>query len=762
LPVGSEGQSSPSSGPIKALALALGFTTLALGGLSWNALTSIKQVEDMKRRDLRIDSLRGQIVHLDEVLTMSARMAAATGDPRWEARYRVFDPQLGRAIEDALSLAPETGSTDAVARTQAANTELVRMENKAFELVRQKRLEEARATLFSEEYDRLKAVYADGMRALEAALEHAVQRAMEAEVRRLRFVLIISAAILPVLFGSWVIALRTMNRWKAMLARNQDRMSAQAAELAQLNADLERRVVERTAELERSREESLRSQERFRRLFESNTIGIVVSNPTGKALEANDAYLGMFGYTREELDAGKLSWDQMTPLEYRDRDRLALEELRQTGAAAPWEKEMLRKDGSRVPILIGVAVLHESEASRIAYIVDLSTRRQLEAQFRQAQKMEVVGQLAGGVAHDFNNLLTVIIGNGELVLGQLPSGHLAREELLEVLKAGERAAVLTRQLLAFSRKQILAPVVLDLNKVVSHLQKMLERLIGEQIELSTVLEPRLACIRADPGQLEQSIVNLVVNARDAIPGSGRITIETKVVELTKEYAQEKGYVTPGPHVRLMVSDTGTGMDAETRSRVFEPFFTTKEHGKGTGLGLSMVYGIVKQSGGSIEVESEPGQGTSVQIYFPVTAEKALELSPGRPSKSIHGTETILLVEDEDGVRSFLRRALKAEGYSVLEAPNAESAIEVARTHAGPIGLLLTDTVMPGLSGPELARQLAQTRPEMKVLFISGYTNDAVLRTSVLDANAAFLQKPFSPAALGLKVRELLREAERPI
>ncbi|MDQ2979353.1 MAG: ATP-binding protein [Acidobacteriota bacterium] len=619
-------------------------TALALGGLAWNAVTSTERIEETKLRDLRIESLRGRIVYLDEVLTMSARLAAATGDSQWEARYRRFDPELDRAIEEAVALAPEAGAADVVARTQAANTALVRMENNAFELIRQKRLEEARATLFSKEYDRLKAVYAGGMRALDAALQQSIRRARERELRRVRFVLIISLAILPVLFGSWFLALRTMNRFKSTLARNQERMATQAAELAQLNASLDRKVAERTGELERSREKLLLS----------------------------------------------------------------------------------------------------------------------EAQFRQAQKMEAVGQLAGGVAHDFNNLLTTIIGYGELVLGQLPSGHKAREEMLEVLKAGERAAVLTRQLLAFSRKQLLAPVVLDLNKVVSHLQKMLERLIGAQIELSTVLEPRVACIRADSGQLEQIIVNLAVNARDAMPGGGRITIETKNVDLTEEYAQEKSYVTPGPHVRLTVSDTGTGMDEQTKARIFEPFFTTKEQGKGTGLGLSMVYGIVKQSGGSIEVESEPGQGTSVEIYFPVTTEKPVEPSRVRLSDSRRGTETILLVEDEDGVRSFVRRALQAEGYSVLEAPNAEIAMKVAEAHAGAIGLLLTDIIMPGLSGPELAVALAETRPEMKVLFISGYTGDAVLNTSGLDSNAAFLQKPFNPAALGLKVHELLNDTEREI
>nr|MDQ2971337.1 ATP-binding protein [Acidobacteriota bacterium] len=529
----SEGQDATSSGPIRALALALGVTALALGGLAWNAVTSTERIEETKLRDLRIESLRGRIVYLDEVLTMSARLAAATGDSQWEARYRRFDPELDRAIEEAVALAPEAGAADVVARTQAANTALVRMENNAFELIRQKRLEEARATLFSKEYDRLKALYAGGMRALDAALQQSIRRARERELRRVRFVLIISLAILPVLFGSWFLALRTMNRFKSTLARNQERMATQAAELAQLNASLDRKVAERTGELERSREKLLLS----------------------------------------------------------------------------------------------------------------------EAQFQQAQKMEAVGQLAGGVAHDFNNLLTTIIGYGELVLGQLPSGHKAREEMLEVLKAGERAAVLTRQLLAFSRKQLLAPVVLDLNKVVSHLQKMLERLIGAQIELSTVLEPRVACIRADSGQLEQIIVNLAVNARDAMPGGGRITIETKNVDLTEEYAQEKSYVTPGPHVRLTVSDTGTGMDEQTKARIFEPFFTTKEQGKGTGLGLSMVYGIVKQSGGSIEVESEPGQGTSVEIYFPVTTEKPVEPSRVRLSDSRRGTETILLVEDEDGVRS---------------------------------------------------------------------------------------------------------------
>ena len=513
-------------------------------------------------------------------------------------------------------------------------------------------------------------------------------------------------------------------------------------------------------ESRRAEKEMRRSEERFRRLFDSNTIGIVVADLSGLVLETNDAYLQMLGYTREELLSGQFRWDTLTPHEHRASDQVAVEQLQATGVAQPWEKELLRKDGSRVPVLIGVAMLGESEGRCIAYIVDLSSRRQLEEQFRQAQKMEAIGQLAGGVAHDFNNLLTVILGFAELAAAEIETGSRLSEPLEEIRKAGERAAGLTRQLLAFSRRQVLEPRVLDVNELVANLDKMLRRLIGEDIELATVLDPGAGRIRADAGQIEQVIVNLAVNARDAMPGGGKLTIETRNVDLDEVYAREHIAVRPGPYVMLAITDSGVGMSAETKTHMFEPFFTTKEKGKGTGLGLATVYGIVKQSEGNIWVYSELHRGTTFKAYFPrvesASENAARHLADGR---STRGSETVLLVEDEKAVRTLTRKILERSGYSVLEMADGEEALEAARLQPEPIHLLLTDVVMPQVSGPDLAARIVAMRPEVKVLFMSGYTDDAVVRHGVLADGVHFLQKPFTPEALTRKIREILDQRE---
>jgi signal transduction histidine kinase/ActR/RegA family two-component response regulator len=379
----------------------------------------------------------------------------------------------------------------------------------------------------------------------------------------------------------------------------------------------------------------------------------------------------------------------------------------------------------------------------------------LEEQYRQAQKMEAVGQLAGGVAHDFNNLLTIISGYSELLLSRLPADDPSRELVEEIYMAGERAAGLTRQLLAFSRKQVLEPRVIDLNRIVDEAGKMLRRLIGEDVEVVTRLEDRLPKVKVDPGQAEQILVNLAVNARDAMPRGGRLTIATAAVEIDAGYARSHLEVEPGRHVRITVSDTGEGMDAATAARVFEPFFTTKAKGKGTGLGLATVYGIVKQSGGSIEVSSQPGKGTSFEIYLPTAGVEAAELAPPAPVPALDGAETLLLVEDDPQVRALSRLALSMHGYAVLEAGNGEEAVRLSDGHAGPIHLLVTDVVMPRMGGRQLAEALRARRPSMKVLFLSGYTDDAMMRHGISHAEVAFLPKPFTPAALAAKVREAL-------
>ncbi len=387
---------------------------------------------------------------------------------------------------------------------------------------------------------------------------------------------------------------------------------------------------------------------------------------------------------------------------------------------------------------------------------DITQRRHLEDQLRQSQKMEAVGRLAGGIAHDFNNVLTAILGYSQILLAEMPPEDTRREDVQEIERSAERAATLTRQLLAFSRRQVLQPQLLDLNDLTANLDKFLRRLIGEDIDLKLGLNSDLWLVSADAGQIEQVVMNLAVNARDAMPKGGRLTIETANILLDENYADEHIAVQPGPYVMLAVSDSGIGMSEEVRAQIFEPFFTTKGPGKGTGLGLSTVYGIIKQSGGNIWVYSEIGRGTTFKIYLPRASEGS---QPGRlPQPEVmvlEGNETILLAEDEPAVRSVAAKVLNGLGYKVLTAETGKHAIEVAAACTEEIHLLLTDVVMPELSGSELARQLTVLRPSLKVLFMSGYTDEAIIHHGVLTSNLAYLQKPFTPEALGRKVRTVL-------
>jgi PAS domain S-box-containing protein len=425
-----------------------------------------------------------------------------------------------------------------------------------------------------------------------------------------------------------------------------------------------------------------------------------------------------------------------------------------------WSGETVLKGTGGEVAVSQVVLAHRSPTGAVEFFSviarDISEQQRLEEQFRQAQKMEAVGRLAGGIAHDFNNLLTIITGYSDFLVDCFPEGDDRQGFALEVKKAAERAATLTRQLLAFSRKQMLMPRVLNLNSLVANMDKMLCRLMGEDIELVTALEPTLHPVKADPGQLEQIVMNLAVNARDAMERGGKLTIRTGNVTLGPAYVREHPEVRQGPYVLLAVGDTGCGMDLATRERIFEPFFTTKEVGKGTGLGLATVYGIVKQSGGHIEVESEVGAGSTFKIYLPRMGE-ALPLSEpvAKRAEPAGGTETVLLVEDEPGVRQLGRDGLRARGYTVLEAGTGEEALALAERHAGRIDLLLTDVVMPRLSGARLAERLAPQRPEMKVLFVSGYTDTALLRHGVQHGEVDCLLKPFTPEDLARKVREVL-------
>ncbi len=386
--------------------------------------------------------------------------------------------------------------------------------------------------------------------------------------------------------------------------------------------------------------------------------------------------------------------------------------------------------------------------------------RRTEEQLRQAQKMDAIGNLAGGIAHDFNNLLSVILGLGSVVVADLKPNDPLRADIEEIVKAGERAAALARQLLAFGRQQVLEPKVVNVNEVVRGMEKMLRRMIGEDVDLDVRLSGGLDAVLADVGQLEQVLMNLVVNARDAMPRGGKLTVETKNVVFDREYSNSHVGVAGGEYVMLAVSDTGVGMDRQTQARIFEPFFTTKEKGKGTGLGLSTVFGIVKQSGGHVWVYSEPGVGTTFKVYLPRHAGRVAAPESQAPITRLTGSETVLLVEDDDQVRTVARSILRRSGYNVLEAKNAGEALLMCEQHPQPIHLLLTDVVMPQMSGVQLAQRLASVRPAMRVLCMSGYTDDAALRHGVVDSAMAFVQKPLTPAGLLQKVRQVLDAPSR--
>ncbi|HVB37068.1 MAG TPA: PAS domain S-box protein, partial [Vicinamibacterales bacterium] len=504
-------------------------------------------------------------------------------------------------------------------------------------------------------------------------------------------------------------------------------------------------------------EQTLRATEqRLRALWEANLIGIVVGRVGGELLDANPTFCQLIGYTRDELLGHRITWRALTPLEYHASDEEALAQLRTTGMAAPREKEYLRKDGTRVPVLVGVTAIQGARDTSVAFVLDLTERRLLEDQLRQSQRLEVIGRLAGGVAHDFNNLLTPILGYAEMLLDRFPPGDPAREEVEEIRGAGRRAELLTRQLLAFGRKQVLQPTLVDLNNLVSDAAKLLRRLIGEDVTLVLALAPNLRTTKVDANQIAQVLMNLAVNARDAMPQGGTLTIETANVNLGADYTGRHTNVTSGPHILMAVHDTGVGMDRETLSRIFEPFFSTKPVGRGTGLGLATVHGIVNQSKGHIWVYSEPGRGTTFKIYFP--AVEGTPLAPAAPTPVLpveRGDETVLLVEDDDALREMSARGLRALGYTVLEARDGATALLASKHHQGTVHLLLTDVIMPGMSGGDLAQQLLAERPHVKVLYMSGYTDDAVLQHGVLEQGIQFLEKPFTPHVLGHRVRSVL-------
>ncbi len=521
-----------------------------------------------------------------------------------------------------------------------------------------------------------------------------------------------------------------------------------------------RGVMVDTTERRQSEDALRESVRRFREMLENIHLIAVSTDLKGNITLCNDFLAGVTGWSRDEI-MGKNWFDHFIHEDIREKmRRLFLDNLPEDNIPSHYENDILTRSGERRSISWNNGVLRDIHGRVIGLIglgEDITRRKHLEDELRQSQKMEAIGRLTGGVAHDFNNLLTAIVGYSELLTLELPEGQASRRHVDEIMRAAERAASLTRQLLAFSRKQVLSPQVLDLNAIVTNMDKILRRLIGEDVELVTSTAPKLGCIKADASQVEQVVMNLAVNARDAMPKGGTLSIRTESVQLDAAYARDHWDVVPGRYTMLAVTDTGSGMDEKVLSHIFEPFFTTKEVGKGTGLGLSTVYGIVRQCEGTIDVSSKPGHGTTFKIYFPEVAD-ALPVAESVQQTlfATSGTETVLVVEDEERVRDLVCVILRSGGYKVLEAMHGKQALEVATASKETIHLMVTDMVMPGMNGVELAKEIAKQRKDIRVLYMSGYLGDDFsVHDSSLNQSVNLLQKPFTPEILKRRVREIL-------
>ncbi len=509
--------------------------------------------------------------------------------------------------------------------------------------------------------------------------------------------------------------------------------------------------------LKHAQEAVLASEARFRSVFESGMIGIAFWNRQ-MVTDANDTFLALLGYDRSDLEQGLLRREVLWSKGNEDADRHAQEEVRRSGVCTPYEKEFLRKDGSKVPVLVGAARIGGDD-DLVFFLLDLTDRHRVEERMRQVERMEVVGQLAGGMAHEANNQMSVVLGATDFILRRADVPPQVRQDAEYIRAAAERTAAITRQLLAFSRRQILQPQAVDLNEVVKKLEPILRRTLLENQKLELRLDSNVTAVRADPIQLDQVLLNLTINARDAMPQGGVLTIQTRSVQLSAEYAATRPgtSIRPGPFSMLLVSDTGSGMDRETMKHVFEPFFTTKGVGKGSGLGLAMVYGIVKQSGGYIWPYSEAGLGTTFKIYLPSTEDAPVSPAEPQPEK-IRASQnaTVLVVEDDPLVRAIARRTLIEAGFSVLDAEDGHQALAIAARQ--PIDVVLTDVAMPELGGRELAQRLSQLLPGLPLIFMSGYTDDDLTRRGLLEAGIPFLEKPFSPQDLARVVKDVLQGA----
>ncbi|MEO8348072.1 MAG: PAS domain-containing protein [Acidobacteriota bacterium] len=544
-----------------------------------------------------------------------------------------------------------------------------------------------------------------------------------------------------------------------------DALDGARFDLEQLNRNLEQRVAERTIDLEQQILERQRGEDALRRANERFVLAAGAVNGAiydwdmeGKNILWTNGLTRVFGYPLEEVAPTTDWW--LSRIHPDDGNRVSEQRKQaiEVGRDFVSEYRFRAKDGTELNVWDRGRVVRDANgrAVRMVGIMESVTElKLLEEQYRQAQKMEAVGRLAGGVAHDFNNLLTTILGYSHLILGNMEPDDPQRLDVEEIRNAGDRAAALTKQLLAFSRKQVIEPKVLEVNAVVANMEKMLCRLIGEDIQCVTELDSSAGHIKADLGQLEQVIMNIVVNARDAMPTRGRLTIRTGRIDFDEAFVRQHVGARLGSYASIVLSDTGCGMDPLTKLRIFEPFFTTKGPHKGTGLGMATVYGIVKQSEGYISVDTEPGVGTQISLYFPRVPKEGIVVAPVKALPLPRGSETVLLVEDEDAVRTLVRGVLRSRGYTVLEARNAAEAVRISEEQVGPIHILLTDVVMPDVSGRELADQLRLTRRDMLLLYMSGYTEDRIVHHGVMTSGVGFLQKPFTPESLLRKMRETL-------
>jgi PAS domain S-box-containing protein len=671
---------------------------------------------------------------------------------------RLLAGQLGESLESLTRSTHRNGEADSVAlessrsQMEELRVELNAMQDDEFQLLAE------RSETMQHAQKRLElAIFAGGLLGLIGGVMAAslfttriVRRVHQLELDARRV-----AEGLPI--GGKISGNDEIGRLESTLQETSRLLTSQRDELRAAHAELEARVQQRTAELRSANERLIEATEMNEAVVRSSPLAIWTLDLDGNVQFWNPAAARIFGYTESEVVGRHLPIIPEDELEEYSR---WLESFRRGETINGVERTRVKKDGTRIDVVIWTAPLRDAEGhirGTIAIDSDLTEFKLLQEQFRQSQKLEAIGRLAGGVAHDFNNLLTVITGYTEMIVMEAEATSQPRvlDYGREIQYAAVRAGSLTSQLLAFSRRQISQPQVLNLNEIVEHSIKLLRRVIGEDISIHTILDPSLGHVKADPIHIDQVIMNLVVNARDAMSGGGELTIETRNQTLDADYVGRHLGVTAGQYCMLAISDTGTGMDETTRSRLFEPFFTTKPVGKGTGLGLSIVYGIVKQNGGEILVYSTPGRGTTFKIYLPRVdaAEEAAETAAAL--QQMRGTETILLCEDEDSIRRLVHTMLEQQGYHVIEAETPADAQRMAVESSRPIDLLLTDIVMPKTSGLELAKMVRELRPGIKVLYMSGYTDSQVSRAFVLDPNAVFVQKPFTSTSLLQKLREAL-------